>query len=297
MKDNMSAHAGQATKKLPPDRRYVVVYNWMVRAFPRQLHAAVLACYFLAKLLPSTKRVRTKQYGTTWVNDRVRRAPAAKGKRGDGGRCWEFFSVASLAKQLCWTYQRTERALIALDDAKHKAFVIDWACMSVSVDPLALLDMKEESSRKEHDHVRMATVSRMDGFKDSHAKYKPGLESLPELVSLVTRKMNVTRLYGMDSKRCGKYLAAALLLGHLRGKILYHKRKKHLAQHEPYTRSDEQLSADTGLSEETVQDACDQLKRLKLIQVEQLKSARLAVDRQGLHAPPKTMKRAFRLGS
>jgi hypothetical protein len=269
----MSAHAGQATKKLPPDRRYVVVYNWIVRAFgPKQLAAAVLACYFLAKLLPVTQRVRRRRADGAWAETAVRQAPAAKGKRGDGGRCWEFFSVASLAKQLCWTYQRTERALTALDDAKHKAFVFDWLGMSVSVDPLALLAMKEESSKKEHEHVRDRTMIRLDSFEDSTAAYKPGLESLPELVSLITRKTNCSRLYGMDSKRCGRHLAAALLLGYLRGRIRHHRQRKQLGKNECYTRSDEQISGDTGLGVDRVYEMRKQLVKLKLIQVERVKS-------------------------
>jgi hypothetical protein len=250
----------------------------MVRSFPRWLSAAVLACYFLAKLLPSTKIVREKDAYGKWRTTKSKQIPAAKGKRPSKKkapqRCWEFFSVSCLAKELCWTYQRTERALNRLDEMEPKVFLIDWANMSVAVAPLALLDFKDQASQDEHRKVRKATLSRMESFGESEAKYQLGLEALPELVALITREKGgkVTRLYGMDSNRCGRCLAAALLLGQLRGKVLYHRRKKHLGQSEPYTRSDEQLSADTGLSMDQVKQARNQLKKLKLIQVEKLRA-------------------------
>ena len=187
--------------------RWFFVYAWMVRAYPRQIAAAVLGSDLSNKFLPSIRgeppAARTAfKFGErkvrAWVCGDVT-ASASGWAAGPGIAC----SAQSKALNKPGSPLRINLDL-------GKAVYLQQAAWK-----LYCHVMEEEHQRVERERCYRADQS-------SRAKLEPSIESSPVMSSVMYREVQGTRLRRRDVVRCEGNLEAALVLAQIRAKVKYH---------------------------------------------------------------------------
>lgn len=213
--------------------RWFFVYAWMVRAYPRQIAAAVLGSDLSNKFLPSIRG----------------EPPAARTAFKFGERkvrAWVCGNVYCIGERMGgWSRYRVLRAIKALNKPGSplrinldlgKAVYLQQAAWK-----LYCHVMEEEHQRVERERCYRADQS-------SRAKLEPSIESSPVMSSVMYREAQGTRLRRRDVVRCEGNLEAALVLAQIRAKVKYHHADEIFLR-------DEDLSSCTGLSAHGVRAA------------------------------------------
>ncbi len=235
----------------PPKKRKAVeekdrwfhVYAWMVRAFPRQLAAAVLGSDLVNKFLQGARG--EPPAARSWFK--------FQGRRIRAWRCGDVYRIGQ--RMGGWSRYRVLRAVESLNRKDGPVRIGLALGKAVYLRGQA---WKLYCGTVQEEHKRVERERRRQRDRISEAKWEPGIEASPVMSSVMYRESQATRLRRKDVVRCEGNLTAALVLAQIRAKIKYYH------QDEIFLR-DEDLSSATGLSISAVQDARAELRRLKLI--------------------------------